>query len=129
MYKPQFYSSFKKVYKKNAQPLKTEIDTIILRLCQDPTLGETLTGNWQGFRSFHFGRKPEYRLFYRFYDCRANAQNTEQTKALCRFNLCETNEEIANCVGVLDFVTLATREEATQIYRLDKKEVDGYRRE
>ncbi|MCX6213517.1 hypothetical protein [Spirosoma sp.] len=106
--------SFKKA-KNLIESIKDSINEII----NDPTSGESLTGNWKGYKSYHFNRKPEIRIIYAVYPCCILGNSASSIDCLLEIEADEDDK--GECLGVIDFVRVASREEFNNIYNLRKK--------
>ena len=85
-------------------------------------IGEPLRGNWRQYQSWHFHRRPEYRIVYRTYDCR-----TAENPATCALHEhTECQPELVDCAGLIDFVLIGTREEFNRLYKLRQKDIDQF---
>jgi mRNA-degrading endonuclease RelE of RelBE toxin-antitoxin system len=122
-YKVSVESSFRqdlKSFKKNPQAEK-EIKEGVLQILDNPMAGEYLRGNLSGIRKISIGRRPEYRIMYRLYQC------CNPDKDNCEVCIVKTDDEIPaeECMGLIQFVFVKTREECNNLYGLSKKYFDG----
>ncbi len=87
---------------------------------------EPLRYNWGDFYSWHFNRKPEYRLIYSRYKCLI--LNKEKSN-LCQFaDIIHTPTELKACDGLIEFVLVDTRENFNKLYKTSKSVIKKYRR-
>ncbi|TAH17731.1 MAG: hypothetical protein EAZ08_12930 [Cytophagales bacterium] len=118
-YNIKFKTAFKKLAKKLPKNIQEDTLNIADQLQQKQVKGDILTGNWKGFLSYHFHRKPEYRIVYITYDCNENG--------VCRFEE-EHQGQVNQCLGLMEFILIATREEMNSLYKTDKKIITNYKR-
>lgn len=124
-------NTFRKDCKKTPHHAREKLREAIKAILNDPfqVTSVQLKGNWTGFRSYHFGRKPEYRILYRMYiNCRAESDDPDT----CRNEDWEAHVlmdvPIRDCLGIIDFVRFGTREEMNNIYRMRSAQVALYMR-
>jgi hypothetical protein len=96
------------------------LDEVIPAIAADPSLGEILKGSWSPSQSYHFHRRPEYRIIYRVYHC--NAGGESPTCSLHHETDCSPGDEA--CGGVINFILLGTREEFNRFYKMKRKDID-----
>lgn len=115
--------SFERRFKKCPPDIQLEVlDVIAPQIEANPRIGEQLRGNWRLYQSFHFHRKPEYRLIYRFYECRSSDQ-----PAKCTLDYhTDCDPVVKTCHGLIDYVLIGTREQLNNDYKLDKKSIDRF---
>ena len=123
-WKVSYRSSFLKNYKKLPLQIQNQILDIADKI-QAGEDGNLLNYNWADFYSWHFNRKPEYRLLYARYKCLI--KNSKTIK--CKFDDIEhTEKELKICDGLIEFVLIDTRENFNKLYKMSKKDVNKYRK-
>jgi hypothetical protein len=123
-WKVSYKSSFQRVFKKINPNIQTEILNIADRI-QSGEDGELLKYSWDSFYSWHFNRKPEYRLLYIRYKCLIS----EGQYYKCKFDdINHSKEELTNCNGLIEFVLIGTREKFNQLYKKNKQEIKVFLR-
>jgi mRNA-degrading endonuclease RelE of RelBE toxin-antitoxin system len=121
-WKVSYKSSFLRNYKKLPKNIQEEILNIADQI-QAGENGAPLYYNWGEFYSWHFERKPEYRLVYIRYQCLLKDINQ------CKFEDIEhINDELKDCDGLIEYVLIDTRENFNKLYKMSKKDIDKYRR-
>ena len=126
-YKIHYLNAFKNDIKifKNNQKLTAELQNIILEIVATPHNGELLRGSWLGFLKVGFGNKPQYRVVYAIYDCcNKDDKDNETLDKACEY----TDGNATDCIGLIDFVRVETRESFSNLYSKNKKYTDNYRR-
>lgn len=111
-----YAAAFARTIKKTPdKALKAAIQEAVNAIIADPEAGEIIAKHKTHFRSYHFHRKPEFRLVYKVYDeCR---QQTAQGW-VCRLEMDHPEPfSIATCNGLLDFLYCASREEFNHLYK------------
>ena len=89
------------------------------KIRDNPNIGNSLKGNLKGFRTIHFGRKPEYRLLYYF---ESNCKVIDkQKKEKCKYDVEHSEIELANCTGYVCFSLVDSREAFNNLYKLKRK--------
>jgi mRNA-degrading endonuclease RelE of RelBE toxin-antitoxin system len=103
----------------NDKNAREQIKEAVKAIIKDPTVGGLLGNNLKPLRSYHFGRKPEYRLLYYYYECCNSDQKTET----CLFEdeesaIEEKDESVEDttCLGAIEFVCVASRQVFDNLY-------------
>jgi mRNA-degrading endonuclease RelE of RelBE toxin-antitoxin system len=132
-YKIKAHTNFKKALKKILdKALKAEISDILENIQDNPTSFEELKHNWAGYQSAHFHRAPEYRILFKVYQCKAQQEATGEAYCQIDQHEDEEGEETENppilrdCMGLIYFIMLGTREEFNHLYKTDKKVIQQY---
>lgn len=111
----RYPSSFKKELRKAPD----EAEDVIENILNDPSIGESLHHNLEGYKKISFGRSPEFRILYTVdYKCKKKKWG----KFLCKYGIC-SEREIQECLGYIEFKYALTREAMNNIYRLRKKDL------
>lgn len=122
-YRVTHQTAFERRFKKCPPDLQTEVlDVVAPQIVNDPLVGDPLKGNWKHYQSWHFHRKPEYRIVYRVYECKVDGDPPscdlqDHTDCLPDLN---------QCSGLIDFVLIGTREEFNRLYKLRQKDIDQF---
>ena len=100
-------------------------DTVIATtkdILKNPSIGDTMKGTFQklGFKYFKIkDTNPEYRIIYKDYSC-----NTGEACSLGIIH--DNNAPLKDCLGVVDFVIVGSREDFNNYYGMSKKEIKGW---
>lgn len=120
-----FETSLRKLTKKN-KPLRDLIAGAVEDVSDDPSIGEPYHGNLFGLYKFKFDHypnpsrrrprhrrnRPEYRLVYAPYDCCGNIDS-------CQYADVELAEGETECSGLVEFIDVFNRADATKLYKKD----------
>ena len=128
-YKIAYRSSFErdlKAFKKD-KSLKEAIRTHLQKLVENPTIGDPLVGAWSGFYKLPFHDRPALRILYVIYPC---CPFDVKERHLCRFDELSIDEPTpAECLGMVEFVFVRTREECNNLYAKGRSYTDSFKRE
>lgn len=128
-YKIAYRSSFErdiKAFKKDKLQ-KEAIKANLEKLVNDPSIGKPLVGQWSGFYNFSFHDKPSLRILYVIYPC---CPLDLKEKHLCRFDdLPDDDPTSEECLGMVEFVFVRTREECNNLYSKNKSYIEPFKRE
>lgn len=111
---------------KNNAVQKEEIQSAIIQILDDPSIGKPLKGNLRGMVNFGFSKSPQLRIIYAYYEC---CQLQDQRPSDCQHEDVYEIEEDEVCEGIIDFLFVRTRESCTNLYRKNKKYFKKYIRE
>jgi len=65
-------------------------------------------------------------LIYKRYKCRLESDGIKK----CEFDdIQHTEKELENCEGLIEFILIDTRENFNKLYKMQKKDINNYRRE
>lgn len=128
-YKIAYRSSFErdlKSYKKD-KSLKEAIKQSLEKLVDNPTIGIPLVSQWSGFYKFPFHDRPSLRILYVIYPC---CPMDVKEQDLCRFDDLPADDPESNqCLGMVEFVFVRTREECNNLYSKGRTYTDTFKRE
>ena len=112
-----FTKDFKSFKKDKALQVKIleHVDTIV----EKPLEGVFLSGNLAGLRKYRLVYHNHYRILYRVYDC-CNQEN--DVGVICQY----PSEDIADadCTGLVQLLHVQTRQDADNLYKKKKKDVE-----
>jgi|GEM_PF-1656164 len=125
-FKVSYHKSFERDLKdfKQNKKQKEEILKTLQHIVENPLDGKSLLGQWKNFYNFSFANKPELRILYVVYPCcPIDIKDRQQ----CRFDDVETNNvQTLECLGLIDFVFVKTREACNNLYAKDKRYIKGF---
>ena len=128
-YKIAYRSSFERDLKsfKKDKSLKLAIKDRLEALVNNPTMGVPLVGQWSGFYKLAFHDRPALRILYVIYPC-CPLDVKEQDS--CRFDDLPFDDPTSTeCLGMVEFVFVRTREECNNLYAKGKSYTDAFKRE
>jgi hypothetical protein len=108
-----------KDFKKNKSLLAT-IKDHVRDIVEDPSIGVVMVKNLAGLRKCRFDHHSSYRIIYRVYDC-CNAPGQEIGR-ICPHPMEEVDDK--DCTGLVQFLHVQTRQDADNLYRKRKKDVE-----
>jgi mRNA-degrading endonuclease YafQ of YafQ-DinJ toxin-antitoxin module len=121
-HRPSFARDLKD-FKKSKQQ-KEAILSAVESLIANPLRGKQMSGQWNRFFNFSFMDKPELRILYVVYPC---CPLDIKEKNLCRFDDLDIDPiENTECLGLIEFVFVRTREACNNLYAKDKSYIKDF---